>query len=69
MSKQEIPGPGAYSRDSSINGPKFGFGTDKRDHDKKNSTPGPGAYKVPTKVADVNKYVMPHNPGEEFRFV
>jgi len=32
------------------------------------SNPGPGAYKIPVKVADVPKYILP-NKSDEFRFV
>jgi hypothetical protein len=31
-------------------------------------TPGPGAYKVPVKVAEVPKYIIPKQ-NEEFKFV
>ena len=54
---------------SSMVGPKYGFGTDKRGKADKDSSPGPGHYKVPTKVGDINKYVLPNHPGEEYRFV
>ena len=33
-----------------------------------NPGPGPGAYKIPVKVADVPKYILP-NKSDEFRFV
>lgn len=63
-----MPGPGQYPLDSTLKGPRFGFGTDKRHKPAKDSSPGPGAYKVPTKIADVPKYVIP-NQKEEHKFV
>jgi len=53
---------------TTIKGSKFGFGTSKRDGERKDNSPGPGAYKIPVKVADVPKYVLP-NYQEEHRFV
>lgn len=68
LSKDNIPGPGQYVHGNNLNGPKFGFGTEKRGKALKDNSPGPGHYKVPVKVADVNKYVMPGHT-EEFKYV
>jgi hypothetical protein len=66
-----VPGPGAYdqSKRPGLNkAPAYGFGSESRDHISKNGTPGPGAYKIPVKVADVEKYSIP-NQNPEFKFV
>jgi hypothetical protein len=69
INKKEVPGPGQYEVPVKvISGPKFGFGTSKRDSKVKNESPGPGHYKVPVKVATVEKYALP-NQNEDFRFV
>jgi len=35
---------------------------------QKDGTPGPAAYKIPVKVLDVPKYLIP-NQNQEFKFV
>jgi hypothetical protein len=44
------------------------FGKTQRGTFKGTAGPGPGAYKVPVKVADVPAYALP-NQKEEFKFV
>lgn len=60
-----VPGPGAYSNDAEKmqkSAPKFGFGTSKRPDitgHKKMQTPGPGNYKLPSKIGNVAEFQMP----------
>ena len=48
------PGPGTYKLNSSFGKTNtgFGFGSASRDPLRKGGSPGPGAYKVPTKIAE-----------------
>lgn len=61
--KRIVPGPGAYRTQdrpaSAKAAPSWGFGTDKRVKTKKTEVPGPGQYRVPVKVLDVPRYVLP----------
>lgn len=57
----EVPGPGTYVNSAEKfkqSAPSFGFGSSKRPEmgNKKQNTPGPGSYKVPSKIADVPSY-------------
>jgi len=49
----KVPGPGTYSLQNKVDGPKFGFGTGKRAAEKLSDAPGPGAYNIPTTVGDL----------------
>lgn len=62
-----VPGPGSYANDSeklkAAKAPSFGFGTSKRPDmasNGKNPGPGPGTYKLPTRVANVANFAMPN---------
>ena len=61
-----VPGPGTYVNSSEklkLKSPSFGFGTSKRPvltGSTKFMTPGPGHYKVPTRIADVPSFAMPN---------
>jgi len=47
----ENPGSGAYDPKMRITGgPSFGFGSEARDKGYLKPTPGPGDYKIPTKI-------------------
>lgn len=46
QSMKELPGPGAYEPTGQMKGPKYGFGTQARGHNKSVDTPGAGAYNV-----------------------
>lgn len=65
-----VPGPGQYLNNSQkfkTAAPSFGFGTSKRPDigGKKNmQVPGPGAYKVPVKLADTAPYALPNRKPE-----
>ena len=50
------------------NAPSYGFGSEKRGKTHTQGTPGPGAYRVPVKIIDVPKYLIP-NQNEEFKYV
>lgn len=59
VKKNDVPGPGQYVNEShklKNAAPSFGFGTMKRPDiagNQKHKSPGPGAYKIPTKISDV----------------
>ncbi len=56
------PGAGSYhSGKRKAVGPSFGFGSAPRMKDYGKGTPGPGDYKIPTKVRDVGSYALPKN--------
>jgi hypothetical protein len=58
--QREKPGAGTYMPSVNIqkrSSPQYGFGTAKRISSRIESTPGPGAYKLPSKVAVVPRYV------------
>jgi len=56
------PGPGFYSLKDNLPGPKYGFGSSKRDGLKKSDVPGPGTYNLKPKFADVPNYVFNGSP-------
>ena len=41
-----VPGPGSYSKPTTLTGPKWGFGSSIRGQEKDVKAPGPGAYNV-----------------------
>lgn len=49
-----FPGPGAYGKVDKklVDGPKFVFGSEKRTRSKSpgDENPGPGQYKIPSKI-------------------
>jgi len=56
--------PGAGSYHSGMRkpvGPGFGFGSAPRMKDYSKASPGPGDYKIPTKVRDVGTYALAKN--------
>lgn len=62
------PGAGTYDLNQKNAGPSFGFGTSKRSDLATHGVPGPGQYKVPTKVVDTALYSN-SRPPEQFKFV
>lgn len=56
VKRENVPGPGMYDGGSKENGPKYRFGSEKRDQNTKNSMPGPGQYRIPCSIVDVNDY-------------
>lgn len=56
-------GPGDYQNKKKFvsSGPSYGFGSSKRDGFKHTNTPGPGSYKIPTKVRNLETYALNKN--------
>lgn len=65
-----IPGPGNYKyyNPALDKGPYVKIGTEIRGKPIKSDTPGPGAYKIPVKIVDVPKYLIP-NQDPRYKFV
>lgn len=61
-----FPGPGTYDGRKPKNQTAYGFGSSKRMPAKTDGSPGPGAYKIPTKIRNVETYSMNKN---QFSFV
>jgi hypothetical protein len=54
-----IAGPGQYQSKSSFEGrTSFSFGSSKRPEYTKEGNPGPGSYKIPTKVSNLEQYSL-----------
>ena len=70
--KLVVPGPGNYAptHQASLSAaPKYGFGSSKRQPlNGKSDTPGPGNYKVPSKVADLPAYAT-QGSDSKYKFV
>ena len=62
------PGPSVYAIVNKNRGPSFGFGSGKRSDMAVHGVPGPGQYKVPTKVVDVAMYSNAHG-HKDHKFV
>lgn len=54
--------------EKAIEGPKFGFGTEEKSKRKKDTSPGPGHYKIPSKISDLPQYAMP-NRSDEHKYI
>lgn len=70
-SNNKGPGPGNYEAHmkNKTDAPKFGFGSSQRQPmGNKNDSPGPGAYRINSKVGDVPAYAIPNRP-DEFKFI
>ena len=68
-----VPGPGTYinrSEKLKQSAPSFGFGTSKRPQlgSSRDNVPGPGSYKLPSKIQDVPAYALPSRK-EESKYV
>ena len=68
-----VPGPGTYVNSAQklkVSAPSYGFGTSKRPvvGAAKFQTPGPGTYKLPSKIQDMPNFAMP-NRKEESKYV
>lgn len=71
-SKEGVPGPGQYANKSEKtkqSAPQYGFGSSKRKDIASNTSPGPGHYYIPVKVADVPDYNMPGRPNADYKYV
>ena len=66
------PGPGSYESDSNMNHTKLfkngKFGKSNRNPKKSSMSPGPGAYKIPCKIVEAPKYLLP-NADDSFSYV
>ena len=49
----KFPGPGAYPLLNKSEGPKFGFGREKRSAERYSDVPGPGRYDIATTIGDL----------------
>jgi hypothetical protein len=64
----KVPGPGNYEvhLKNKKAAPNFGFGSSTRgDMAAKTLGPGPGAYRINSKVADVPGYAIPNRPDAQ----
>ncbi len=67
--RKDVPGPGKYALNTTLDGPKFGFGVSGKVAPKSDpAIPGPGAYKVPCTFANVANYLIPSRP-DAFKYV
>lgn len=68
--QEMVPGPGTYKyyNPGLDKGPNVKIGSEKRGKKVTSDTPGPGAYKIPVKIIDVPRYLIP-NPEEKYKFV
>jgi len=69
-----VPGPGTYVNSAEklkTAAPSFGFGTSKRPEIGKTKmvVPGPGSYKLPSKIADCPDYAMPNRKDSTSKYV
>ena len=70
----KVPGPGTYVNEGEKlkqAAPKFGFGSSKRPEiggSTKLITPGPGKYKLPSKISNVPDFAMPGR-SQEHKFI
>ena len=67
---KKIPGPGSYEYEpKSLNNQILSgkFGTEPREKRIKNFVPGPGTYKIPTKIVEAPKYLV--QSDEQFQYV
>ena len=53
INASNVPGPGAYASETRREGPKYGFGSDKRRDKKIEPVPGPGKYTLPSTLCDL----------------
>ena len=70
--KENVPGPGTYEQEdkTKIKHPEFKFGTGKREGEKPNDVPGPGSYRIPCSIVDVNDYTREQGEFDpEYRYV
>ena len=61
-----FPGPGTYDGRRPKSNVSYGFGSSKRMPTKVDGSPGPGAYRIPTKIRDLETYSLNKN---QFSFV
>jgi len=66
----ETPGPGSYlgQNDRVLKTKNGKFSTGLRDSAKPNNGPGPGSYRIPTKIVEAPRYLLP-NMDETYSYV
>lgn len=52
-----LPGPGSYTKPSTLAGPKWRFGSSKRNSFSLSTAPGPGTYQIKSTVGNSPPYV------------
>jgi len=52
------PGPGTYIKNSTLSGPKWGFGSEKRGKHSSSLSPGPGTYEIGSLIGSTPSYVQ-----------
>ena len=57
----KFPGPGSYNGNKMKRNTSYGFGSSKRMEIKCDHSPGPGAYRIPTKVRNLEVYSLSKN--------
>ena len=57
--RENYPGPGNYNHKSDAQGntPSYKFGSESRNKQRTNYTPGPGQYHIPFSMMDVPRYI------------
>jgi hypothetical protein len=63
-----IPGPGTYSSKDTLDKKGTIIGRSVRSGIRLNGVPGPGHYKIPVRIGDVPRYLIP-SQNEEFKYV
>lgn len=56
LSSNDNPGPGSYNNYNLKSNSSYIFGKEKRNNYKFDNSPGPGQYKIPCSIRDVNNY-------------
>ena len=66
--KKDVPGPGQYKLNGTLEGLKFGFGSGRDHLPKPEALPGPGTYHVPCTFAKTANYQIP-NKDNTFEYI
>lgn len=61
-SSRMTPGPGTYVKNSTLSGPKWGFGSEKRGKHSLSLSPGPGTYEIRSTIGSTPTYVQVSKP-------
>lgn len=68
--KNDFPGPDMYNTRGTFSGPNYKFGKSARMGDDKNKIAGPGSYRIPCSIVDVNDYTRAAGKFDpQFRYV
>lgn len=52
------PGPGTYNKSSTLEGPRWGFGSSKRGKTNPALAPGPGTYEIKSSIGAAPSYIQ-----------